>query len=701
LMGYNVVETESYYSVTEANDSYSVEEALRSSSYIANMGFWAGDLDFVNNQWKDKSGNLNHATIKGGACINFINDVTITLQDVKIGETVSELNESSDDTAGVSINGSGHIEIDQSELTSAKIWQIKLSDDTEIRLTSGIGDIVFYDGNYGTLGGAEDTDWEWSTTDSAFLNLRYGCSKYAFVNNTYKRSYGHLRLYQTEDIGFELYWEGYLLEDSGVLAQVILYGQTYGYAVKYVKDSYIILSNRGAATPSFRYDNDDADLIGGYVKIRIVYNGGGYNVLGSWKLYLDGEEKTLSNVGDDGANRTQHRWAGNSGDGLKALVRDTYYKRGDELWQAVKDGRHIDIYGEAPDGYLYVPATSATDWIGQTAINPAYSDSHNGCEVKVVLPEDSSLQTADEYNYLFEAGGTAKEMDVTKFYPNLNNTIQININGNRYKDFIVMTSPENLYSTLNGLEPARLYCTFRTDTGGEGDSSSLLDYLVAQEQGISFDAHTAYPVTIGENYQSLLAASKLAISIHDIAPCFWRYATYEEGKYHYDNVATAGEKSAGTVIENQGRIGYTYGAYKSPKVKLEEFQVLLGKAWPESGAPQTDDNNEDWWEWTIEAWADHISNNGGTLAGMTSVGTLPAGLGFMFPNVRVKQLLNSYYTDSIHGKEEYNLTDDLANSNSIFSGSKNASIVEDGGVNCQKLSGASADAWGEIGVKFR
>lgn len=177
-MGYSVTESNLSYQVSDSSESYQVSEydsALNDFSSL--MSFWSDTFDFTNNVLTDKSGNNNDVPLVASNCVNFINDVTITLSIPQVGSSISELNESSGDTTGISVNGAGHIAIDQSELTNVKIWQFKLDTGDEFFLTGGINNYVFCDSSlYGTLGGTEDTDWEWETTNSYFRNLQYGYS---------------------------------------------------------------------------------------------------------------------------------------------------------------------------------------------------------------------------------------------------------------------------------------------------------------------------------------------------------------------------------------------------------------------------------------------------------------------------------------------------------------------------------------------
>lgn len=122
------------------------------SAYKSLMAFWSDTFDFDANTLLDKSGNGNDVPLINGNCVNFINDVTITLSVAQIGATVSEVNFSGT-TTGVTVNGSGHIEIVQASLPVAKLYQIKLSTGDEFFLTGGTNQIVFCNsGLYGLMG---------------------------------------------------------------------------------------------------------------------------------------------------------------------------------------------------------------------------------------------------------------------------------------------------------------------------------------------------------------------------------------------------------------------------------------------------------------------------------------------------------------------------------------------------------------------
>ncbi len=143
--------------------------------YISQMAFWSSTFNFTTNVLTDKSGNANHVPMIGGYCVNFINDVTITLNPVQIGATITELNKSSVDLNGISINGSGNIEITQASLTDPKVYHFKLSTGDDFYLTGGDEKWVFSKlVLFGTLGGAVDTDWEQETQDNYFANQQRG-----------------------------------------------------------------------------------------------------------------------------------------------------------------------------------------------------------------------------------------------------------------------------------------------------------------------------------------------------------------------------------------------------------------------------------------------------------------------------------------------------------------------------------------------
>jgi hypothetical protein len=154
------------------------------SDFISQMAFWGSSFNFTDNVLTDQSGNNNHVPLVAGNCVEFTGDVTITLDPAQVGASITELNGSTGDLAGVSVNGSGHIEIDQSELTNSKVWQFKLDTGDEFYLIGGANKYVFSSSAlWGSIGGTEDSDWAWSTQDSYLRNLQSGFSKEGLLFN--------------------------------------------------------------------------------------------------------------------------------------------------------------------------------------------------------------------------------------------------------------------------------------------------------------------------------------------------------------------------------------------------------------------------------------------------------------------------------------------------------------------------------------
>lgn len=141
------------------------------------MSFWSDVFDFTAKTLLDKSGNGNDVPLINGNCVNYINDVIITLYPAQIGATITELNKSSGDLNGISVNGSGYIEIDQSELTDPKVYHFKLDTGDDFYLQAGERNWAFSNVDlYGRMDGTEDSDWEWETQDDYFGNLQRGFS---------------------------------------------------------------------------------------------------------------------------------------------------------------------------------------------------------------------------------------------------------------------------------------------------------------------------------------------------------------------------------------------------------------------------------------------------------------------------------------------------------------------------------------------
>lgn len=156
-----------------------------SSYWKSRSKFWSDTFNFTTNVLTDKSGKGNHVPLVGGNCVNFINDVTITMYPAQTGATVTEVNKAGV-TTGVTVS-SGNIAIDQSALPDAKIYQIKLNNGVEIFLTGGANNYVFATPLiFGKIGGTLNTDWEWSTQNNYFGNLQNGFSKEGLLYNIIK-----------------------------------------------------------------------------------------------------------------------------------------------------------------------------------------------------------------------------------------------------------------------------------------------------------------------------------------------------------------------------------------------------------------------------------------------------------------------------------------------------------------------------------
>lgn len=315
------------------------------------VAFISGNFDFVDKILTDQTDNNNDILLKGGNCINFINDVTITLHDAQVGASVIQLNDSTSDLNGISVNGSGHIEIDVSELTNTKIWQFKLDTDDEFFLTGGTNSYIFCDSSlYGILGGTENVDWEWSTQDNYFRNLQYGYSQ-----------------------------EGLLF--TNVPADMTDAGWN---TVDFVKtDATTVTYTGGVSASGSKFYNTNDMTVGKTYQIKLTvwdstedfeYNRVRFRYATAANIIIDDEGEMLSLNGvhyvtfthEGGIHRVQFDF---SNQGLDWTGRAMKFR--------------ID-YCKEVDYNILIPAhDDTTDCAGNTAIIPISSTQHNGCEVQL------------------------------------------------------------------------------------------------------------------------------------------------------------------------------------------------------------------------------------------------------------------------------------------------------------------------------
>jgi len=232
MADFQISESQSTYSVSESSDSYIVTETVSDSlsDYQGDMAIWLSDdassVNYTTKVWADKTGNTSGATVGQSNCIDFTNDTTLTLNSALVGSTVTELNGSSGDTTGVTVNGSGHIEFDVSEMTASEVWSVTLDSGEEFRFSTGIAPFIFCADNYGTLGGTEDTDWAWALSDDAEpLNMEYGFSKYAYCDTNITSLYygtnpGNPHSAFQADRSWSVFWEGNFIGDVGCVMQL-------------------------------------------------------------------------------------------------------------------------------------------------------------------------------------------------------------------------------------------------------------------------------------------------------------------------------------------------------------------------------------------------------------------------------------------------------------------------------------------------
>jgi len=679
------------------------------SSVKKSADFFSGDLDFATNKWIDQSDKKNDATLVGGYCVEVLNDITITLQTARVGATITKVNDSASLTDGIAVDGSGNITIDFSELSviANKIWNIFLSTGEEFRFTTGAGLYIYAANNYGAISGTENTEWAWSTTNEAHLNLRYGFSKYPYSPSSYKSSWDYRNVTYRIGDRIEAEWEGIMLSSAGVLFNLIKPSSiagaigTYHFMIRIDRTTGRLYFGSREAVRFWIYLG--STNLGIKHKVKVVFNGGSIDVSENYDIYyndnlLTGERTAFTTTWDKSSNT----WAGNGEGNPVIAVRNYSLKRNNQLTWLIKDGLYFQgLMSTNPPTFIHVPVFDNLDAFGFTPTNPAYVDAHNKAETKIKMTETAGLIACDLNDYLFTAG-VANALNMSEMYSSLENKIQCDNSDARYvKNIVVSSEAIDLHKNLNGYEPDKLYSSIRVDTDGEdeenpgGDLTHLSTLLEETSAKINIHVSTAFALST-EGWGRWMLNGKMSVGIHAMPPAFWKYANYLEGKWAYDN-STAAEIADGTVIENQGMIGYAYGGYNPPKASIEYVHSGWGIAYPDGITPQDTDDNEDWWEWVIDAYISRISTYNGKLISITELGSSPKGWSLWHPEV-MKMFYEKTAQRIGFAGESLDLQDDLENDKSIFSGSLNASIVEDAGVKCQKLTGTGGIAYGQISL---
>lgn len=666
------------------------------SAYKSKMAFWSGDLDFDNLKWLDQTGNTTGADLVETACVEIKADVTITTTTALTGKTVAKVNESADNIAGVSVSGAD-LCIDFSELvvTDNKIWSIELDDGQLFILQSVASPYIFADGNMGTIGGTEDAEWSHSTSDSAFpYHLRDGFSKYPFFYNESKRLYSDTNYNIITTEPFTVTWEGCLFEDYANLFQIAFFGVTYGYAF-YVRKSTgaIKFSTRtaGSVVPVATVDTSD---LSGKLKFVVEYNGKGLDDVDNFAIYLNDVELTLTSGTHSYEDRTGAYYCGNGTNPPICFITNFNIVKNGNAYYAIKDGKVFEYQVEQlPDKYIYLPGFNNVDTFGDSLTNPANSKGYNYPETKIKLPVNSGISDNDINNILYTNASTPNVLELSQFSANYGDKIHCdNSKDNLLSNLVITTEAIDLYKYLNEPYPFIPIVSMRADNSGANDSQSLLYDQVIMENNAKGDAHsTMYGFNTDDEYTAAIASKKMAIGLHDVYPAFWQYATYSEGKNAYD-IASTDDKTNEVVIENQGKIGYSASGYHSAKYYIEAYHNNQGIPYPDGVTPDDDDDNEMWWEWLLDGANTIINNLGGSISDFSILGTLPSGNHVNHPEVQ-RLIFEKYnnITPSI-------IIDDLAGGNSIFSNAKNASIIEDSGVNVQKLTGYGDTAYGSLAV---
>lgn len=681
---------------------------------LTDLEFWSDDFDFTNNLWLDKSGKDNHASLTGGFCIEILDDVTLTLLTAKIGATITKVNDSELLTSGVSVNGSGHIEFDFSELTvtANKIWNVFLSTGEEFRFTSGISPYVWASANRGVFGGTETTEWQWSTTDLAHLNLRYGFSKYPAAINKDRLTANYPTVphsYPSENKAWKVSWTGNPFTDSSKYKAVLFtWAGTTSYTYCCIvdrKNNKIRITNRNDATGEAVVN---ASELSGMISVRIEYNGNGFGTLTNHTLYLNDTLITLTPVSatnEDRASGPNYWGNGNqSSITLYGVIRDYYWEINDVKFYGIKDGLLCDYNLQSGTYYpewIYIPVFGELDALGGSVLNPAYDDAHNESETKIKLAEDADLISNDINNILFDGEGNANAIIITDLECNVGNKIHIdNHIDNKYYNLIVTNSEIDLGKFVNGYENKALEVYFRMDGAEE---TKLVDLLTEQDAKISVhgQGHT------DAKFDDLFDAGQMRSSWHEIHPCFYRYKNYSEGLVAY-NLASDESKAAEGVMENQGQIG-CYGTLLERYELRSAYYIIVnlihgtwGYPYPDGVTPSETDDNGDWWEWVLDAVIWWFEQNDRELDEISFLGSLPPGhyIGYHPEFLEMFYSKKSWPVDfDDFDLPPISLSDDLANDVSIFQGAENDSIVEDGGVKCQKLSGYETTAYGNLFIE--
>jgi hypothetical protein len=668
------------------------------SYWTTRSAYFSGEFDFLNNKWLDRTTNSNHANIVETGCLLVISDITITLSIARAGVTVTKVNESVL-TTGVTLNGAGTIiSIDQSALVviDSKLWSIELSNSELFVLQTMASPYIFANGNIGTISGVEDIAWSWSTSDSAYAyHLKNGFSiyPYADVSKIAALYVDHTPFIKVNDM-WAIDWEGYFLDAVDlqyIFSTPVKITTNYLYC-QYTKSTKRIYFYAREAISNFYYD---LTISTNKIKIKVAYSGCGYANNASWKLYIDGEEVTPTFVAPSGINDRANYcdWAGNGRGASKLAVRNYTFNYNGVDWKLILDGV-VDIgrIYEKPTKYIYIPVFTTVDALGYAITNPSYVDEWNYPESKIKMPVNNLLFNNDINGILYTDVLTPNVLNLEEFYPNFGGKIHCN-NGTekRLRDLIVTKTVADLSEYLNGFRTPVLPVAFRTDTEGSNDLRSILFDDLVQEENILGSAHV-FSLTNGDKWGALIASGDISIAIHDLIPTFYKYANYLEGKLAYD-LADIADQAAGTVIENQGKIGYAYGAYSTPIDQFAGYVANFGFTYPPGVTPDADDDNSDWWQWWIDQWEIFLIGMGSKISACSDLGALPSGIHEYHPDFM--RILEEAIYDDISG---VNLTDDLVDSVSIFGAQINASIVADSGVNCQKLTGTATPAYGNLNI---
>ena len=451
------------------------------------------------------------------------------------------------------------------------------------------------------------------------------------------------------------------------------------------------------------------------IKIELNYNGRGSDTINNFSVKINDISKTLSGTT---AKSYDYIYNWNIGGGFRdgnvsafssSIIKNCYIYHNGSYYHYVKDGFGVNqhIMSRTTLKYFYVPSfDNITDSVGGTVLNKSYPDSWNGCETKIKMPINSVILDNDVRNILYTDPSTPKSLDLNTFYPTFANKIHCdNSQRNIVKDLIVTTKTIDLSTSINGFLPYQGDFYLRVDSNGDGINGAFnverLSNLVSEEN-IDFEEHMIIPAVDFHINDSLKTQfiSHGSISLHSFNVAFFTCATASEGLQVYNNSSALDKSSTGTTID-MGTIGaiVPVSSYGSKSI-IEKMHNVWLIPYPDGITPQSSDDNEKWWEWVIDGFNSRVQN----LAGVDQFyqdsysSTQPGN--YSKPNYfhpRWTKLFRDKMNQTfLTFKPDVNITDDLSNNISVFSGATKDSIVTFGGSVCQLLSGSTSTSYGNL-----